>query len=72
MGVRLLAEAGYDPMAMSDFNVLTFNSKAFPGTAPLVVSPTASSTVSVSVTVRPPGMVDRVKASSRYRHPCPG
>ena len=26
-----------DPSAMSDFNVLTFNSKAFPGTAPLVV-----------------------------------
>jgi manganese oxidase len=26
-----------DPNAMSDFNVLTFNSKAFPGTAPLVV-----------------------------------
>ncbi len=25
-----------DPMAMSDFNVLTFNSKAFPATAPLV------------------------------------
>jgi manganese oxidase len=26
-----------DPMEMTDFNVLTFNSKAFPGTAPLVV-----------------------------------
>jgi FtsP/CotA-like multicopper oxidase with cupredoxin domain len=26
-----------DPNAMSDFNVLTFNGKAFPGTAPLVV-----------------------------------
>lgn len=26
-----------DPSAMLDFNVLTFNSKAFPGTAPLVV-----------------------------------
>jgi FtsP/CotA-like multicopper oxidase with cupredoxin domain len=26
-----------DPNAMSDFNVLTFNSKAFPGTEPLVV-----------------------------------
>jgi FtsP/CotA-like multicopper oxidase with cupredoxin domain len=26
-----------DPSEMSDFNVLTFNSKAFPGTAPLVV-----------------------------------
>ena len=26
-----------DPLEMSDFNVLTFNSKAFPGTAPLVV-----------------------------------
>jgi hypothetical protein len=26
-----------DPNAMNDFNVLTFNSKAFPGTAPLVV-----------------------------------
>lgn len=26
-----------DPMAMSDFNILTFNSRAFPGTAPLVV-----------------------------------
>jgi FtsP/CotA-like multicopper oxidase with cupredoxin domain len=26
-----------DPMAMSDFNVLTFNSVAFPATAPLVV-----------------------------------
>ena len=26
-----------DPNAMTDFNVLTFNSKAFPGTAPLVV-----------------------------------
>ena len=26
-----------DPMAMSDFNVLTFNSKAFPATAPLVI-----------------------------------
>jgi FtsP/CotA-like multicopper oxidase with cupredoxin domain len=26
-----------DPSAMNDFNVLTFNSKAFPGTAPLVV-----------------------------------
>jgi FtsP/CotA-like multicopper oxidase with cupredoxin domain len=25
-----------DPMAMSDFNVLTFNSKAYPSTAPLV------------------------------------
>ena len=25
-----------DPMAMNDFNVLTFNSKAFPATAPLV------------------------------------
>jgi manganese oxidase len=25
-----------DPMAMSDFNVLTFNSKAYPATAPLV------------------------------------
>jgi FtsP/CotA-like multicopper oxidase with cupredoxin domain len=25
-----------DPLAMNDFNVLTFNSKAFPGTAPLV------------------------------------
>ena len=25
-----------DPLAMSDFNVLTFNSKAFPATAPLV------------------------------------
>jgi FtsP/CotA-like multicopper oxidase with cupredoxin domain len=25
-----------DPLAMSDFNVLTFNSKAFPGTEPLV------------------------------------
>jgi hypothetical protein len=27
-----------DPSAMSDFNVLTMNSKAFPGTAPLVVA----------------------------------
>ncbi len=26
-----------NPLAMSDFNVLTFNAKAFPGTAPLVV-----------------------------------
>jgi FtsP/CotA-like multicopper oxidase with cupredoxin domain len=26
-----------DPSAMNDFNLLTFNSKAFPGTAPLVV-----------------------------------
>jgi FtsP/CotA-like multicopper oxidase with cupredoxin domain len=26
-----------DPNAMNDFNVLTFNSKAFPGTAPLLV-----------------------------------
>jgi len=26
-----------DPSAMDDFNVLTFNSKAYPGTAPLVV-----------------------------------
>ncbi|HEU0036141.1 MAG TPA: copper oxidase [Kofleriaceae bacterium] len=26
-----------DPLAMNDFNVLTFNSKAFPGTAPLAV-----------------------------------
>jgi hypothetical protein len=26
-----------DPNAMSDFNVLTFNSKAFPATAPLVI-----------------------------------
>jgi FtsP/CotA-like multicopper oxidase with cupredoxin domain len=26
-----------DPNAMNDFNVLTFNSKAFPGTAPLVM-----------------------------------
>ncbi|MBE2253371.1 MAG: copper oxidase [Myxococcus sp.] len=26
-----------DPNAMSDFNVLTFNSRAFPGTAPLVM-----------------------------------
>ena len=26
-----------DPTAMTDFNVLTFNGKAFPGTAPLVV-----------------------------------
>ncbi len=26
-----------DPTAMSDFNVLTFNSKAFPATAPLVI-----------------------------------
>ena len=26
-----------DPNAMADFNVLTFNSKAFPGTAPLVM-----------------------------------
>jgi FtsP/CotA-like multicopper oxidase with cupredoxin domain len=26
-----------DPNAMSDFNVLTFNGKAFPGTEPLVV-----------------------------------
>jgi FtsP/CotA-like multicopper oxidase with cupredoxin domain len=26
-----------DPMAMNDFNVLTFNSKSFPATAPLVV-----------------------------------
>lgn len=26
-----------NPMAMADFNVLTFNSKAFPGTEPLVV-----------------------------------
>ena len=25
-----------DPNEMSDFNVLTFNGKAFPGTAPLV------------------------------------
>jgi hypothetical protein len=27
-----------DPMAMSDFNVLTFNSKAFPATEPLVAA----------------------------------
>ncbi|MFO0651929.1 MAG: copper oxidase [Polyangiales bacterium] len=26
-----------DPMAMNDFNVLTFNGRSFPGTAPLVV-----------------------------------
>lgn len=26
-----------DPLAMNDFNLLTFNSKAYPGTAPLVV-----------------------------------
>ena len=26
-----------DPLAMNDFNVLTFNSKAFPGTSPLAV-----------------------------------
>ncbi|MDQ3370488.1 MAG: multicopper oxidase domain-containing protein [Myxococcota bacterium] len=28
-----------DPLAMSDFNVLTFNHKAFPGTEPLVAEP---------------------------------
>jgi FtsP/CotA-like multicopper oxidase with cupredoxin domain len=27
-----------DPLAMSDFNVLTINGKAFPATAPLVVA----------------------------------
>jgi FtsP/CotA-like multicopper oxidase with cupredoxin domain len=30
------APAGPDPLEMIDFNVLTFNSKAFPGTDPLV------------------------------------
>ncbi|MGE0548629.1 MAG: multicopper oxidase family protein [Kofleriaceae bacterium] len=28
-----------DPLAMNDFNVLTFNSKSFPATAPLVAEP---------------------------------